>query len=252
MPETFTFYIQPWYRKSPYFEATKRAGCRSWGLYNHMLLPTLYDDPVTEYWALLRDVTMWDVAVERCVEITGPDAFAFTNLLTCQDLTTCDVDQCKYVLLTSRRAWIVNASRPAATGRGSVLARVGGLRRAVVREGRGGLRRARRGHRGGRRLADAGQGPRSKDVTAALFGEDVAGLRTTAARGPRSRASRSSSRAPAGPARWGSASTCATHPRRRAVAARRGGGGAVRDPRDRAVGGADRGGDLQLRLGPPA
>ena len=42
MPETFTFYIQPWYRKSPYFEATKRAGCRSWGLYNHMLLP----DPV--------------------------------------------------------------------------------------------------------------------------------------------------------------------------------------------------------------
>ena len=41
--ETFTFYIQPWYRKSPYFEATKRAGCKSWGLYNHMLLPTLYE-----------------------------------------------------------------------------------------------------------------------------------------------------------------------------------------------------------------
>ena len=36
--ETFTFYIQPWYRKSPYFEATKRHGCKSWGLYNHMLL----------------------------------------------------------------------------------------------------------------------------------------------------------------------------------------------------------------------
>ena len=75
MSETFTFYIQPWYRKSPYFESTKRAGCRSWGLYNHMLLPTLYDDPVTEYWALLNGVTMWDVAVERCVEISGPDAF---------------------------------------------------------------------------------------------------------------------------------------------------------------------------------
>ena len=103
MPETFTFYIQPWYRKSPYFEATKRAGCRSWGLYNHMLLPTLYDDPVTEYWALLNDVTMWDVAVERCVEISGPDAFEFTNLLTCRDLSTCAVGQCKYVLLTARR-----------------------------------------------------------------------------------------------------------------------------------------------------
>jgi glycine cleavage system aminomethyltransferase T len=108
MSETFTFYIQPWYRKSPYFEATKRAGCTSWGLYNHTLLPTLYDDPVTEYWTLLHDVTMWDVAAERCVEITGPDAFEFTNLLTCRDLTTCAIGQCKYVLLTARRGGIVN------------------------------------------------------------------------------------------------------------------------------------------------
>ena len=106
--ETFTFYVQPWYRKSPYFEATKRHGCKSWGLYNHMLLPTLYDDPVTEYWALLRDVTLWDVSVERIVEITGPDAFEFTNLLTCRDLTTCGVGQCKYAILTARRGGIVN------------------------------------------------------------------------------------------------------------------------------------------------
>jgi glycine cleavage system aminomethyltransferase T len=108
MAETFTFYIQPWYRKSPYFDSTKKAGCRSWGLYNHMLLPTLYDDPVAEYWALLNEVTMWDVAVERCVEISGPDALAFTNLLTCRDLTTCAVGQCKYVLLMEARGGIVN------------------------------------------------------------------------------------------------------------------------------------------------
>jgi glycine cleavage system aminomethyltransferase T len=106
--ETFTFYIQPWYRKSPYFEATKRAGCTSWGLYNHMLLPTLYDDPVTEYWALVNDVTMWDVSVERCVQISGPRALEFTNTLTCRDLSSCAVGQCKYVLLTARRGGIVN------------------------------------------------------------------------------------------------------------------------------------------------
>jgi glycine cleavage system aminomethyltransferase T len=106
--ETFTFYIQPWYRKSPYFEATRRHGCKSWGLYNHMLLPTLYDDPVTEYWALLNDVTVWDVAVERCVEISGPDAFELTNMLTCRDLTSCEVWQCKYVLLTAPNGGIVN------------------------------------------------------------------------------------------------------------------------------------------------
>jgi glycine cleavage system aminomethyltransferase T len=106
--ETFTFYIQPWYRKSPYFEATKRHGCKSWGLYNHMLLPTLYEDPVTEYWALLNDVTVWDVAVERCVEIVGPDAFELTNMLTCRDLTACEVWQCRYVLLTAPTGGIVN------------------------------------------------------------------------------------------------------------------------------------------------
>jgi len=73
-----------------------------------MLLPTLYDDPVTEYWALLNDVTMWDVSVERCVEISGPDAFELTNLITCRDLTSCEVWQCKYVLLTAADGGIVN------------------------------------------------------------------------------------------------------------------------------------------------
>ena len=107
MQETFPFYIQPWYRKSPFFEATKRAGCKSWGLYNHMLLPTLYDDPIAEYWALANDVTIWDVAVERCVEITGPDAFELTNLITCRDLTSCAVMQCKYVVLTASDGGIV-------------------------------------------------------------------------------------------------------------------------------------------------
>src|SRR5207237_736362 len=62
----------------------------------------------TEYWALLRDVTVWDVAVERVVEISGPDALEFTNLMTCRDLTECRVGQCRYVLLISRHGGLVN------------------------------------------------------------------------------------------------------------------------------------------------
>jgi aminomethyltransferase len=177
MPETFTFYIQPWYRKSPYFEATKRAGCTSWGLYNHMLLPTLYDDPVTEYWALLNDVTMWDVAVERCVEITGPDAFEFTNLLTCRDLTTCAVGQCKYVLLTSRRGGIVNDP---------VLLRLDEDRFWLALADSDALLYAKgvaafAGLDVEIHEADVSpmqvQGPKSRDVIRALFGEMVADLR---------------------------------------------------------------------------
>jgi aminomethyltransferase len=73
-----------------------------------MLHPNTYGDPVEEYWALVNDVTLWDVGVERIVEITGPDASAFTNRLTCRDLTTCQVKQGKYVLITAADGGIVN------------------------------------------------------------------------------------------------------------------------------------------------
>ncbi len=175
--ETFTFYIQPWYRKSPYFEATKRHGCKSWGLYNHMLLPTLYDDPVSEYWALLNDVTMWDVSVERCVEIEGRDAFELTNLITCRDLTTCDVMQCKYVLLTSADGGIVNDPvllRLADDRFWLALADSDALLFAAgVAAGRGMDVRIRETDVAPMQV----QGPKSKDVIRELFGDAVANLR---------------------------------------------------------------------------
>jgi glycine cleavage system aminomethyltransferase T len=36
-------------------------------------------------------VTLWDVGVERQIEITGPDAFDFTNMLVARDLAKCEV-----------------------------------------------------------------------------------------------------------------------------------------------------------------
>jgi aminomethyltransferase len=105
---TFPFYMATWYRKSPYYQRTVEAGCTSWDLYNHMLIPTLYDDDVKEYWHLLNHVTLWDVAVERQVEITGPDAARFTQLLTPRDLSTTAVGQCKYVLICAPDGGIVN------------------------------------------------------------------------------------------------------------------------------------------------
>lgn len=105
---SFPFYFASWYRKSPYFQRTVEAGCTSWDLYNHMLIPTLYDDDVREYWHLLNHVTLWDVAVERQVEITGPDAATFVQLLTPRDLSSCAVTQCKYVVLCAPDGGIVN------------------------------------------------------------------------------------------------------------------------------------------------
>src|SRR5690349_14425279 len=103
-----TLFFGPWYRRSPYFEATRRYGCSAYDIYNHTYLPAYYDDPVTEYWALLNGVTMWDVGVERQVEITGPDALRFTDLLTPRDLSKCAVGQGKYVLITAPDGGIIN------------------------------------------------------------------------------------------------------------------------------------------------
>jgi len=107
-PTSTTLNFGPWYRRSPFFEATLRAGCSAYDVYQHMYHPNTYGDPVEEYWSLINDVTLWDVSVERIVEITGPDATAFTNLLTCRDLTKCAVKQGKYMLVTAEDGGIVN------------------------------------------------------------------------------------------------------------------------------------------------
>src|SRR5678815_3787488 len=60
-------------RRSPFYEATQRYGPRGYTVYNHTLFPINFDDFEAEYWHLLNAVTLWDVAVERNVEVTGPD-----------------------------------------------------------------------------------------------------------------------------------------------------------------------------------
>ena len=107
-PSSTTLFFGPWHRKSPFFEATLRYGCTAYDVYNHMYLPAHFHDPVVEYWHLLQHVTIWDVAAERIVEITGPDAFTFTNMLTCRDLTRCAVDQCKYAPMIADDGGLIN------------------------------------------------------------------------------------------------------------------------------------------------
>ncbi len=103
-----TLYFGPWYRKSPFFEATLRWGCQAYDVYNHMYLPAYYDELAAEYWALVNDVTLWDVGVERVVEIGGPDGFALANALTCRDLTRCAVGQGKYAPIIAPDGGIIN------------------------------------------------------------------------------------------------------------------------------------------------
>jgi aminomethyltransferase len=164
-------------RRSPFYEAEQRHGPRGYTVYNHMLFPTNYDDFEAEYWHLLNHVTLWDVAVERCLEISGRDGLRLAQMMTPRDLSACAVGQAKYVLICAAdggilndpvmtrmsedRFWFALASSDAlfyAKG----LAALAGLD-VNIRE------------------AEAHplqiQGPHSRDVVRALFGEGILDLK---------------------------------------------------------------------------
>jgi len=95
-------------RRTPYYEATQRSSPKGFTVYNHMYFPIRFDTFEAEFEALLHDVTIWDVAVERCLEISGPDGFRFAQLLTPRNLSKCAVGQGKYVLICDSDGGVVN------------------------------------------------------------------------------------------------------------------------------------------------
>ena len=95
-------------RKSPYFDATVRWGATGFSVYNHMYIPRDFGDPEQNFWNLVNNAILCDVAVERQVEITGHDAYKFIQLLTPRDLSKLAVGQCKYVLITNEKGGILN------------------------------------------------------------------------------------------------------------------------------------------------
>ena len=164
-------------RRSPYFDATLRDGCRGYTVYNHMFLPIKYADFESEHQRLLEDVTVWDVSVERQVEITGPDAFALTNMLTPRDLTKCAVGQGKYVIITAADGGIINDP---------VLLRLGENHFWLALADSDVLLWAKGVAHGLGLDVEIGepdvsplqiQGPKSKNVVSALFGDEVLDLK---------------------------------------------------------------------------
>lgn len=95
-------------RPSPYYEATLRDGVTAFTTYNHMLMPTSFGRPEEEYWRLINGVSMWDVAVERQVELIGPDAGRLAQILSPRDLGQCHAGQGKYVPLCNHKGVLIN------------------------------------------------------------------------------------------------------------------------------------------------
>jgi aminomethyltransferase len=165
-------------RRTPYYEATQRYGPKGFTVYNHMYFPIRFDSFEAEFDALLNRVTLWDVAVERCLEISGPDGFTFAQLLTPRDLSKCAVGQAKYVLICDSDGGIVNdpvLTRMDETTFWFALASSDALLFAR------GLKNAYPDLDVTIREADVAplqvQGPSSKDLMVSLLGEQILDLR---------------------------------------------------------------------------
>ena len=246
-----TLYFGPWYRRSPFFEKTLAAGCSAYDIYNHMYLPGYYADPVEEYWALLNDVTVWDVCVERIVEITRSGRIGVHQLA---DLARPDQMRRRAGQVHDRdRRGRRDRQRP-----GAAADRRGPLVDGPGRLGRGPVGARRRDHSG----LDVTvrepevypiqvQGPKSRDTMRTVFGPQIDDIKyywTLTDRGRRHPGRHQPDRLD----RRGGLRDLPARPvaRRRPLGPRHGGRQAAQDPPDRAVRGAPhRGRHLQLRLG---
>lgn len=95
-------------RQSPYFASTVAEGVTTFSTYNHMLIPMGYGDPEAEYWRLLHGASMWDVACERQVQLSGPDAAQLAQILVPRDLSQCAAGQGKYVAVCNHDGVLIN------------------------------------------------------------------------------------------------------------------------------------------------
>ncbi|MGC6412989.1 MAG: glycine cleavage T C-terminal barrel domain-containing protein [Candidatus Puniceispirillaceae bacterium] len=100
--------LNPRIRKSPFFEATIASGATEFHPYNGMWMPVGYDTPVNEYWNVIERAGLWDVAVQRVVEFSGPDALAFMELLTPRNVAKVAVGQCRYIFLCNQDGGLLN------------------------------------------------------------------------------------------------------------------------------------------------
>lgn len=100
-------------RKSPYWHLSHEAGCWRATVYNRIYHPRGYVRPedggaMVEYDALVNHVTLWNVAVERQIQVKGPDAEAFVDYVITRDATRIAPMRGKYVILCNEEGGILN------------------------------------------------------------------------------------------------------------------------------------------------
>ena len=96
-------------RRTPYTDRVEQAGVRGFSVVNHMLLPKAFGPTVEEdYWHLREHVQIWDVSVQRQVQITGPDAAALVQWMTPRNITKARIGDCFYIPIIDAKGGLIN------------------------------------------------------------------------------------------------------------------------------------------------
>ena len=95
-------------RTTPFSRRVEAAGVKAYTVYNHMLLPTVFESAEADYWHLCEHVQVWDVSCERQVEVIGPDADRLVQLMTPRDLSKTDLLQGKYAPMCDAHGMMLN------------------------------------------------------------------------------------------------------------------------------------------------
>ena len=95
-------------RRTPFSAGVEAAGVKGYTVYNHMLLPTVFESIEADYHHLKSAVQVWDVAVERQIELRGPDSARLMQMLTPRDLRGMMPGQCYYVPIVDETGGMLN------------------------------------------------------------------------------------------------------------------------------------------------
>ena len=95
-------------RTTPFTRRVEAAGVKAYTVYNHMLLPTVFESLEHDYWHLCEHVQVWDVSCERQIEIKGPDSQRLVQMMTPRDIKRAVQGQGLYAPLCATDGGILN------------------------------------------------------------------------------------------------------------------------------------------------
>ncbi len=100
--------LSPRIRPTPFTDGVEASGPKGYSVYNHMRLASTYNGFEADCAHLKEHVQIWDVAVQRQVEITGPDASRLVQWMTPRDISGVGVGTCAYMPICDESGGLLN------------------------------------------------------------------------------------------------------------------------------------------------